>query len=87
MGVQFSFSKWLRSAMDEAGITQAALAEMTGITLSTICGYLHDRRFPSYQAMVCILEALDKDIQIISGGRSGGVEYPGENRPDHSPGE
>lgn len=65
MAVRFSFSQWLREAMDEVGMTQLALSDATGITVSTICGYLHDRRFPSYQAMVCILEALDKDIQII----------------------
>ena len=65
MAVRFSFSQWLREAMDEVGMTQLALSDATGITVSTICDYLHDRRFPSYQAMVCILEALDKDIQII----------------------
>ena len=68
MDVQFSFSKWLRSAMDEAGMSQAALAEITGITLSTICGYLHDRRYPSYKTLMYLIGIFGKRIEIVDDG-------------------
>ena len=61
----FTFSRWLRAEMKKHGLSQMALAEMTGITLSTICGYLHDRRFPSYQTMVYMAGMFGQHIEMI----------------------
>lgn len=62
---EFSFSGWLRERMKEQGLSQMALAEMTGITLSTICGYMHDRRFPSYQTMKYMAGLFGQHIEIV----------------------
>ena len=61
------FSERLKEIMDERGITQVTLSEMTDIPKSAICQYLSDRFKPRQDRTYVICRALDTDPAWLMG--------------------
>ena len=59
------FSDNLRELMSEHGYNQAQLSEETGITQSTISGYLNKKIIPSATAVVNIAYVLDCAVEEL----------------------
>ena len=57
-----TFGDNLRDAIEEYGYTQDELAEITGLSRSTISNYIHHRRMPSIKAIINLSYALDEDL-------------------------
>lgn len=70
---EFSFPEWLRDAMKERGLTQTALADMSGVSSVCISKYLRGIRSPNIITVNIIAAALGKHIRIEDdNGGSGG---------------
>ncbi len=59
-----SFSTTLRSARTLAGLTQAALAERSGIARPNIAAYEHSRREPLFDTAITLLAAAGAHVEI-----------------------
>lgn len=59
----------LRSAREQSGLTQAALAQLTGITQSVISEYENGRREPSFAAVDRIVAANGLEIEVTARAR------------------
>lgn len=58
------FTNWFRQALGETRMTVDQVAEATGITPSTVMGYITGVRNPTLRNFLLILEALGKTIEI-----------------------
>lgn len=59
------FAGNLKSALDDARMTQAELAKETGLSESTISRYLAAERLPNLRAIVNICNVLDCDFEEL----------------------
>jgi transcriptional regulator with XRE-family HTH domain len=64
-----TFGQWLKKMLAEKEMTQVELSEMTGITVPTICGYVHDRRVPSWRTAVMLAEFFGKRVVFADKGQ------------------
>ena len=56
------FGDNLAGCLKDFGLTQKDLAEMTGLSESTISNYIHKRQMPTIKAILAISYALDISV-------------------------
>lgn len=59
------FSRRLRRMMDFSGMDQSQLAEATGYSQSSICGYLTCKKLPSSYALFRLASALNCSVDFL----------------------
>jgi transcriptional regulator with XRE-family HTH domain len=59
------FGYHLKKQLEYAWMTRAELAEVTGISLATICRYISGQQKPSVTNVINIARALDCDIDTL----------------------
>jgi transcriptional regulator with XRE-family HTH domain len=62
-----TFGEKLKELMHKAELTEAALAEKSGVPFGTLHTYVINRRAPSYEAVVKLAAALGTDCRAFSG--------------------
>lgn len=62
--IGFRFDYWLWDRLQEKGMTQAELAQKTGLNPSAITMYLGRRRSPTLATLTKILTVLDATLEI-----------------------
>jgi transcriptional regulator with XRE-family HTH domain len=60
------FAERLRQLRDKAGLSEAGLAETSGLTFASVHGYGLGRRMPSFSAVVKIAKALDVTCEAFA---------------------
>ena len=60
-----NFSENLQDILDERGVKQRELSDMTGIPTSTISAYINQAIMPSAEAVVKISYALDVEFNDL----------------------
>ena len=63
--VQKAFSDVFRYRRKAAGLSQQKLADMTGLTIASICHYENAKRFPTVDTMITICEAMGTTMEIF----------------------
>lgn len=58
------YNEQIREARKKIGLTQAKLAEKTGISLSQLKRYEKAQQFPNYKPLLKLCEVLNIDIVI-----------------------
>lgn len=59
------FCEWLRTALAEAGMSQHALSEITGMTESMISKIINNKYVPSGTTILRILDVFDAHMEIV----------------------
>ena len=59
-----SFSKWLNERLEEEDMSMMTLSRLTGLSASSIAGYVKDEHEPSLFAVCCICKAFGYTVGI-----------------------
>ncbi len=60
-----SFAQWMSDRMTEQHMSVARLSRISGLSESSIAGYLHDEHEPSLFAVCCICHALGFNVGVV----------------------
>ena len=60
-----NFEQWMRNVLQEKGITQRQMAEMTDTTTHDINGYLRGKCFPGWYKLNHIVEGMGYRLEIV----------------------
>ena len=61
-----NFSEWLKSQLNDRGISVMRLSQMSGVHPNTIRNYLSKRCEPTLYNVLCLVSALGYDLGVIS---------------------
>jgi transcriptional regulator with XRE-family HTH domain len=76
-----TFAERLRELRDRAGLSEARLAEASGLMFGTVHGYGLGRRKPSFAAVVKIARALGVTCEAFANCTDVSAEEPAKKQP------